>query len=89
MNLANFFNYTMEVKAVEDGVFCFVVLINTSSDIKIFVPNIGHDKLSDLTINVIRKHLIEYTKDQMYLHGHIVNQCSVWNLLGHGITLLE
>lgn len=57
------FNYIMESKAVEDGV------INTSSDIKIFVPNIGHDKLSDLTINVIRKHLIEYTKDQMYLHG--------------------
>lgn len=40
------FNYIMESKAVEDGV------INTSSDIKIFVPNIGHDKLSDLTINV-------------------------------------
>lgn len=57
------FSYIMESKAVEDGV------INTPSDIKIFVPNIGHDKLSDLTINVIRKHLIEYTKDQMNLHG--------------------
>lgn len=57
------FDYIMQSKVVEDGV------VNTPSDIKIFVPNIGHDKLSDLTINVIRKHLIKYTKNQMNLHG--------------------
>lgn len=56
------FRYLMDSRAVENGV------INESSDIPIFVPNIGHDKLSDLTINVIRKHLIEYTKDQMNLY---------------------
>ncbi|GGC76280.1 hypothetical protein [Enterococcus wangshanyuanii] len=57
------FQYIIDSEAVTDGV------INTASDIKIFVRNIGHDKLSDLTINVIRKHLIEYTKNQMELLG--------------------
>lgn len=57
------FEYIMDSEAVADGV------INTASDIKIFVSNIGHDKLSDLTINVIRKHLIDYTKNQMELLG--------------------
>lgn len=57
------FKYILESKVIEDG------LVNSPSDIKIFVPNIGHDKVSDLTINVIRKHLIEYTKNQMILHN--------------------
>lgn len=57
------FEYIIDSGAMSSG------LVNHVNDIKIFVDNISHDKISDLTTNVIRKHLINYTKDQCRLHG--------------------
>ncbi|MCY8424741.1 hypothetical protein MOC70_08935 [Bacillus vallismortis] len=57
------FQYILDSNALDDG------LISSVKEIKIFVDNISHDKISDLCTNVIRKHLIEYTKSQCELYG--------------------
>lgn len=36
---------------------------------ELLIPGIGRDKVSDLTTNVIRKHLVEYTLEQCLLLG--------------------
>jgi hypothetical protein len=33
------------------------------------IPGIGHDKISDLTTNILRGHLVDYTHAQCELHG--------------------
>jgi hypothetical protein len=45
-------------KAVERG------LLKDLSDCELFIDGIGHDKISDMTTNVIRRKLIEFTKEQ-------------------------
>lgn len=68
------FQYILDSKVLDDG------LISSVNEIKIFVDNISHDKISDLCTNVIRKHLIEYTK----------NQCDLYNIeLTSGIATKE
>lgn len=57
------FQHIIDSGGLDDG------LITSVNDIKIFVDNISHDKISDLCTNVIRKHLIEYTKNQCELYG--------------------
>lgn len=57
------FTYILESGVFDDD------LISSINEIKIFVDNISHDKISDLTTNVIRKHLIEYTKQQCNLYN--------------------
>jgi hypothetical protein len=39
------------------------------SDFELLIPGIGNDKISDLTINVIRSELVAYTEEQCVLHG--------------------
>lgn len=50
-------------KAVKSG------LIQDLSDALMFVPGIGPDKVSDITTNIVRRHLISYTQNQFELYG--------------------
>lgn len=44
---------------------------------ELMIEGIGRDKISDLTTNVIRAHLIEYTQEQCNLHGVPVQNVAV------------
>jgi hypothetical protein len=43
--------------------------IQSLEEAELMIEGIGRDKISDLTTNVIRKHLADYTKRQCDLHG--------------------
>ena len=57
------FHRLRESRAAETG------LLEELSDCELFIPGIGPDKISDVTTNIIRRHLIEYTQYQCELHG--------------------
>lgn len=52
-----------ESKAVQTG------FVKDLSDCELMVAGIGYDKISDITINIIRKYLIEYTQEQCNIHS--------------------
>jgi hypothetical protein len=43
--------------------------LKSLQDCELVVEGIGRDKISDLTTNIIRGHLADYTRDQCHLHG--------------------
>jgi len=43
--------------------------ITSLQECELMVPGIAHDKISDMTTNVIRRHLVDYTQAQALLHG--------------------
>lgn len=57
------FETILHSKAVQSG------MIQDLNDALMFVPGIGPDKISDITTNIIRKHLIEYTQNQFEIYG--------------------
>jgi hypothetical protein len=44
-------------------------LLSDLAEAELFIDGISSDKISDLTTNVIRKSLIEYTQAECHLHG--------------------
>lgn len=64
LNAQQIVDKIIESDAIENG------LVNNIEDLIIFVDNLDKDKLSDMVTNIIRKHLIDYTR----------NQCELWNI---------
>ncbi|AUD05950.1 PTS lactose/cellobiose transporter subunit IIA [Spirosoma pollinicola] len=59
----NIYESLLESKAIQTG------LIQDIEDNILFVDKFGKDKLSDMTTNIIKKHLIDYTQSQCNLHS--------------------
>jgi hypothetical protein len=58
----NLYNALARSKAIHSG------LLEDIGDLELFLPGIAEDKISDLTINVIRSELVAYTQEQCELH---------------------
>ncbi|PFG12287.1 hypothetical protein [Bacillus sp. es.036] len=76
--LAKVFDNITSNAMIENG------LVTRLEDLHVFVSDFGQDRLSDLVTNVIRKHLVDYTKEQCGILGieldeEITNLGHYWN----------
>ena len=60
-------HYILDTIYEDEAVLCRA--IRRIEDIKLFIPNISDDRVSDLYTNVIRKVLIDYTKEQCLIYN--------------------
>lgn len=60
---AAIFKELLKSRAIKSGI------MEDIEDFRIFVPNVDKDKVSDMTANIIKWHLIDYTIDQCDLHN--------------------
>ena len=70
------YNKLSKSKAVTTG------FIQDISECELMVEGIGDDKISDMTINIIRKHLIDYTQEQcrtLNIQMYNVPSGLIWN----------
>jgi hypothetical protein len=51
--------------------------ITALEECELMIPGIGHDKISDLTTNILRGHLVEYTRSQCELHDVAVQNVPI------------
>lgn len=55
------FGQLLHSRAIKSGV------MEDIEDFRIFVPNVDKDKVSDMTANIVKKHLLAYTQEQCQL----------------------
>jgi hypothetical protein len=56
-------------EALKDSSAVKTGFLSSLEECELMIEGIGWDKISDLTANVIRRHLVEYTQRQCELHG--------------------
>ncbi|GGC76444.1 hypothetical protein GCM10007216_03740 [Thalassobacillus devorans] len=65
--LSKVFDNILEAQMFDNG------LIERLEDIHVFVEDFGQDRLSDLVVNIIRMHLVEYTEEQCKKYNIEIN----------------
>lgn len=77
-------------EALADSEAARTGVLSEIAECDLFIPGIGPDKISDITTNVIRGPLIEYTQKQCELHGiplrENVSAGKIWNMDIQGWT---
>ncbi len=69
-------------KGLEESSAVKTGFLKNIEDCELLIDGIGRDKISDITTNIIKKHLIEYTKYQCVLFNipvHQVSSGSLWD----------
>ncbi|ARI78244.1 hypothetical protein [Halobacillus mangrovi] len=80
--LEKVFDNILEAQMIDNG------LIERLEDIHVFVEDFGQDRLSDLVVNIIRMHLVEYTTEQCDRYEFDINEeerqlAHYWNVETH------